>query len=135
MALRIDEVMPPNTMSTLSRWISLRTLPTATDSFEAVSSTKSSSGRPSRPPPALISLDHHLGDVGVGIAGVGNRPGEVGGDADLDRGFGRIGPGRRDHPTADAGCDCTGGKGEIRKEPATGELRTIGHVTKPLFQQ
>ncbi|MEY9698161.1 hypothetical protein ABIF50_001852 [Bradyrhizobium diazoefficiens] len=38
-------------------------------------------------------LDHHLGDIGVGIARVGDRAGEIGGNADLDRGFGRIGPG------------------------------------------
>ena len=59
----------------------------------------------------------------------------VEGDADLDRSFGRIGPGRRDHPAADAGCDRPGGKGEIREEAAAGELSTIGHVTKPLFQR
>ena len=56
MALRIELVMPPNTTSTWSRWISLRTLFTATDSFDAVSSMKSCSERPSMPPLALMSV-------------------------------------------------------------------------------
>src|SRR4030095_3178435 len=56
MALRIELVMPPNTTSTRSRWMSLRTLFTATDSLEAVSSMKSCSERPSTPPLALMSL-------------------------------------------------------------------------------
>src|SRR5258706_8372989 len=56
MALRIELVMPPNTTSTRSRWMSLRTLFTATDSLEAVSSMKSCSERPSTPPLVLMSL-------------------------------------------------------------------------------
>src|SRR5229473_3552916 len=36
--------------------MSLRTLPTATDPFDAVSSMNSSSGRPRSPPASLISL-------------------------------------------------------------------------------
>ena len=55
-ALRIELVIPPNTTSTRSRWMSLRTLFTATDSLEAVSSMKSCSERPSTPPLALMSL-------------------------------------------------------------------------------
>ena len=55
MALRMELVMPPNTTSTLSCVTSLRTRVTASCSLVAVSSRIICSGRPSRPPDALMS--------------------------------------------------------------------------------
>src|SRR5262249_1979268 len=49
-------------------------------------------------------LHHHLGDVGAGVAYVGDGASKVGGDSDLDRCRRRIRPIGLDGPGADAGC-------------------------------
>src|SRR4029453_2501120 len=49
-------------------------------------------------------LHHHLGDVGVGVAYVGDGASKVGGDTDLDRCRRHIRPIGLDGPGADAGC-------------------------------
>jgi len=71
---------------------------------------------PANPAPQAASvvdlLDNHLRDVGIRIACIGDRAGEVGRDSDLDRAFGGIGPVRPNHPAADTGRQHTGGEGE-----------------------
>ena len=78
-------------------------------------------------------LDDHLGDIGVGVAGIGDRSGQVGGDADLDRTFGGIGPVGPHHPAADAGCDRSAREGEIAEKATARKTHSIPeHMTKPL---
>ena len=48
-------------------------------------------------------LNHHLRDVGVGVPGVADRTGQIGGDADLDGVGGRVRPFGTKDPTAGAG--------------------------------
>ena len=108
----------------MSRWISLRTLPTATDSF-----LDEQFQRPAEQAAGVVDLlDHHLRDIGVGVAGVADRTGQIGGDADLDGVGGRVRPFGTKDPTAGAGRKRGAGKGEIGHKAAAVHLVAIaGH--------
>ena len=89
--------------------------------------------RPAKQPAGVVDfLDHHLCDIGVGVAGVADRTGQIGRDADLDRVRSRIRPVGADDPTADARGDGGAGKGEVgEKSPAAEIAAVVETWTRP----
>ncbi|MGX1071989.1 hypothetical protein AB7M45_002599 [Bradyrhizobium elkanii] len=132
-ALRIDEVMPAEHHVDLVALDQLADIADR-DRFVRGGVLDIELERPAEQAAGGVDLlDHHLGDVGVGVAGIGDRAGQVGRDADLDRSLGGVGPVGPDHPAADPGRERAGREGEIAHEAAAREIGAIEHLTKPLF--